>query len=222
MLGDLFLEGLKSTNAEVSEVDLSEAHIEFCRGCFSCARLQNKSCIIKDDMAKVLEFFDSADALVCVSPVYFYSMSAQLKMFFDRCFPFVSGYDSHENQNGFERVNFAKQGKKFVAISTALGAFSDSFDALEQTYKAISSALCLEFCAHIRRAESPYFSEIGSDSLRIKKIKTAFCEAGKEFALKGSIEEKTKLQCELRLSQTDAEFLKRAKLYWKLLKSPKI
>jgi len=42
------------------------------------------ACVIKDDMAEVLEKMHWADVIVMASPVYFYSIDAQMKTVIDR------------------------------------------------------------------------------------------------------------------------------------------
>jgi len=41
-------------------------------------------CVIKDDMAEVLQKMIVADVIVLASPVFFYSVDAQLKVLIDR------------------------------------------------------------------------------------------------------------------------------------------
>ena len=94
LVGDLFLRGMRRGGAEILDFDMSAKNVADCRGCFACSAGFGRRgvCAIRDDMAEALDFLDGADALVCLTPVYFYSMSAQMKRFFDRCFPFVRGY----------------------------------------------------------------------------------------------------------------------------------
>jgi multimeric flavodoxin WrbA len=64
-------------------VKLADYHIEPCNSCHACIKLDN--CIIKDDMTNILTpmLFDN-DVIVLGSPVYFNSVSSQLKVFIDR------------------------------------------------------------------------------------------------------------------------------------------
>jgi multimeric flavodoxin WrbA len=50
--------------------------------CYACR--DTGICAIKDDMAEVLQKIIDADVLVFASPVYFYSVDAQLKALIDR------------------------------------------------------------------------------------------------------------------------------------------
>ena len=220
---DIFVDGLKSGKAEVFDFDITTSNILSCRGCMACNRGEVGKCVIADDMQKVYDYFSDADALVCVSPVYFYSMSAQLKTFFDRCFPFVRGYGYNAELHRLENdLTFRKNPKKFVTISVASGRLSSSFDALSHTYKTIGESLGFAYCADIKRGESVYFSGLGADSVRIAKVLSAFRTAGEMFAKTGEIENAILEKMELELAPSDEIFSERAKLFWELSKHNKV
>ena len=63
-----------------------DLNIGFCRACDACMR-NGGTCILQDDMAKVLDLFQKSDVLVLATPVYFYGISAQMKTFIDRTYP---------------------------------------------------------------------------------------------------------------------------------------
>ena len=222
-LADIFVDGLKSGGAEVFDLDMATAKISMCRGCMACNFGDIGKCVIRDDMEKVCEFLSDADALICVSPVYFYAMSSQLKTFFDRCFPFVRGYsfntDSGQNEN---HLSFRKRDKKFLTISVASGRLNSSFNAMSQTYGTIAKSLGFSYCADVRRGESVYFSGLGADSVRVGKVLSAFRKAGETFARNGTIENELVEQMEMELAPSDEIFSKRAKVFWELSKHQKV
>ncbi len=216
-LADLFAEGMKSGGAEILDVSIADSNIEMCRGCFSCTKGKKGKCIINDDMQKILDFLSEADALVCVSPVYFYTMSAQMKMFFDRCFPFIRGYVYDEQKKcAVNVVNFKNKKKKFATISVASGRLGGSFEALSKTYKTIADAFGLEYCADIKRSESPYFGVLGMRTIRIRRILEAYKTAGKSFAQNGKIDKKTLDAAQMQLTESDEIFAAHAKIFWEL------
>ncbi len=81
-LCDAFAEGAKEAGNEVEKVRIADLDIGYCRGCYACQKLGR--CAIKDDAAQVLDKMMAADVIVLASPVYYYSISAQLKALFDR------------------------------------------------------------------------------------------------------------------------------------------
>jgi len=78
--------GVKSTGAEVETLFLQDLKISPCRGCDTCQKHDSKGCAIKDDMQEIYPKLLKADAWVIASPVYWFTMSAQTKIFMDRCY----------------------------------------------------------------------------------------------------------------------------------------
>ncbi len=83
ILCDEFLRGAAEAGNEVEKIRVAEKNIGYCLGCYYCAD-HNGECAIKDDMAEVLQKMIDADVIVLASPVYFYSIDAQLKALIDR------------------------------------------------------------------------------------------------------------------------------------------
>jgi len=74
---------LQAKHNSVEFVHLSKLKISPCQACGGCSKTGN--CIIQDDMTELYDKSDLADRLFFVSPVYFYAMSAQIKLYIDRC-----------------------------------------------------------------------------------------------------------------------------------------
>lgn len=62
---------------------LNKLNIVPCQGCGACSK--TGKCILNDDMQKLYKKTVEAERLFLVSPVYFYSITAQLKAYIDRC-----------------------------------------------------------------------------------------------------------------------------------------
>lgn len=82
ILCDEFARGAAQSGNAVEKIRVAEKNIGFCRACYAC-RAEGR-CAIKDDMAEVLQKMIDADVIVFASPVYFYSIDAQLKALIDR------------------------------------------------------------------------------------------------------------------------------------------
>ena len=83
LLCDQFLRGAKEADNQAEKIFLRDKKINYCRGCGTCQGNGGK-CIQKDDMAEVLDKMISADVIVMATPVYFYTMNAQMKTLIDR------------------------------------------------------------------------------------------------------------------------------------------
>lgn len=84
VLCDRFLEGAKEAGCETEKIQVTKKNISPCMACDACK--ENHVCVQKDDMAEIIEKMTEADVVVLSTPVYFYSISAQLKMVIDRCY----------------------------------------------------------------------------------------------------------------------------------------
>ena len=82
ILCDEFAKGAMEAGHEVEKIRVAEKKIGYCRACYACRGAG--ICAIKDDMAEVLQKKIDCDVMVLASPVYFYSIDAQLKALIDR------------------------------------------------------------------------------------------------------------------------------------------
>ena len=83
ILCDEFARGAIEAGNEVEKIRVAEKKISPCLGCYYC-RDNGGRCVFNDDMADVLQKIIDCDVLVLSSPVYFYSVCAQMKLVIDR------------------------------------------------------------------------------------------------------------------------------------------
>lgn len=83
-LCDHFLRGAAEVGHEAEKIFLGDKTIHYCTGCSICSR-DGKPCPQNDDAAEVIRKMAAADAIVLATPVYFYTLSAQMKTLIDRC-----------------------------------------------------------------------------------------------------------------------------------------
>jgi len=84
-LVEAFMAGTKTSGKDSTLFRVAGLHIGGCRGCGHCFKNQGV-CIQQDDMPPILDALRKADALVLASPVYYFSVTAQLKLAIDRLF----------------------------------------------------------------------------------------------------------------------------------------
>ncbi len=82
LLCDEFARGAAEAGHVVQKVRVASRRVAPCRACYACR--ESGCCVIADDMAALLQQIIDCDVLVLASPVYFYSVSAQLKAVIDR------------------------------------------------------------------------------------------------------------------------------------------
>lgn len=84
-LCDEFMRGAEDIGNTVVKVFLGDYKINYCTGCGVCNG--TRQCVQKDDMAEILDKMVDSDVIVMSTPVYFYSMDAQMKTLIDRTVP---------------------------------------------------------------------------------------------------------------------------------------
>lgn len=125
LLCDEFMRGALESGNAVEKIRVAEKNIGYCRGCYYCKK-SGGQCAIKDDMAEVLQKMIDADVLVLASPVYFYSIDAQLKAVIDRT---VARWTEVENKE-FYYVATCAEGEN-AACETTLACFRGYADCVE-------------------------------------------------------------------------------------------
>lgn len=83
ILCDQFMRGAEEAGHDVEKIWVQNKKVAPCLACYYCKDHAGE-CAIKDDMKEILEKMLVADVLVLSSPVFFYSISAQLKAVIDR------------------------------------------------------------------------------------------------------------------------------------------
>jgi len=86
ILAEQIARGVRSTGAKVETIFLQGLKIAPCQSCYACQKHRSKGCAIQDDMQSIYLKLIKAEAWVIACPVYWFTMSAQTKIFMDRCF----------------------------------------------------------------------------------------------------------------------------------------
>lgn len=84
-LVDYILKGIDKTcenQVMIEKFYADKLKVQPCKACDGCTR--KRGCVLKDDMGQLYEKFDKADIVIISSPLYFNSVSAQLKTIIDR------------------------------------------------------------------------------------------------------------------------------------------
>lgn len=108
-LVDELTKGIASKNdkVEINKLFLQRQEIKPCFACQTCQKLFNDQCVIEDDMADNYPKILAADILVFATPIYWWNVSAQTKLFIDRMYALLHKDDVS---------NFS--GKKVILINT--------------------------------------------------------------------------------------------------------
>ena len=81
------LEGAASQGARTELVHLYDLNYKGCRSCFACKTKGGKSygtCAVTDDLSPILKKIRGTDGLILGSPIYFGTVSGEMKSFLER------------------------------------------------------------------------------------------------------------------------------------------
>ena len=108
-LCDEFIRGAQESGNHAEKIFLASKNIKYCIGCGVCNTTQK--CVQKDDMAEILDKMVEADVIVLATPVYFYTMDAQMKTLIDRTVP---RYTEIQNKDFYFIVAVADTERKMM------------------------------------------------------------------------------------------------------------
>ena len=87
-LAQQVISGAEAEGAQVESFFLHGMNIQPCNACDACLKTTEPDCIVDDDMQMLYPKLRQADAIVLASPIYWFTVSAQAKLFMDRCYAF--------------------------------------------------------------------------------------------------------------------------------------
>ena len=102
------LEGAASAGAEVKLIQLADLNFSGCRSCFACKKLENPApgCVLKDDLAEILQELLQADGIIMGSPIYFGAESGLYRNFLERLFFPMLRYTDPPSSRAEKRIDF--------------------------------------------------------------------------------------------------------------------
>jgi multimeric flavodoxin WrbA len=83
LLLDEALKGAQSQGVGVEKIVVDKLKIAPCKEYLGC--FKDGNCVIRDDMDSIYSKLLEADGIIVASPMFFYSVPAQLKALIDRC-----------------------------------------------------------------------------------------------------------------------------------------
>ncbi len=88
LMAERFLDAIRPRCAEVRSYVLNDLKYRGCQACYAC-KTTHDHCVVRDDLAEVLEAVRAADVLALATPVYYGDVTGQMKSFIDRTFSFL-------------------------------------------------------------------------------------------------------------------------------------
>lgn len=133
LLLDEALRGAVSQAAEIEKLVVDKLNITPCREYYACVKDGN--CVIRDDMDGIYPQLLSADRIIIASPMFFYSLTAQVKALIDRC-------QVHWARKYVLKQDMPNSGRKgaFIAVGATRGKqlFDGSILIIKYFFNAIN------------------------------------------------------------------------------------
>jgi multimeric flavodoxin WrbA len=133
LLLDEALKGAASQRAEVEKILVDKLQIAPCKEYYGC--LKDGKCVIKDDMDDIYDKLLAADAVIIASPMFFYTVSAQLMLLISRCQALwarkyvLKNLDIPEKRGAFIAVGATKGEKLFDGPKLTIKYFFQAINA---------------------------------------------------------------------------------------------
>ncbi|MBW1636276.1 MAG: flavodoxin family protein [Deltaproteobacteria bacterium] len=128
---------IEKSGGTVEYIRLNDLNLRPCQGCGGCDK--SGKCVLDDDMESVYSAVDDADRVILVSPVYFYGLSAQCKIFGDRM-------QARWARKYLLRDRFRQdEGRKAYLVSAAATKGPKIFECSVLTARYIFDAVDLEY-----------------------------------------------------------------------------
>lgn len=154
-LAEEFIKGATEAGHEVNRFDAAFKNVHPCIACERCHNT-DKGCVFDDDMKEVNSALLGSDAVVFVTPIYYYAMNAQIRTVIDRFYANDSALHNNKKaalivtmaDNNYETargaiesfngmINFLgwKNAGMVIGVDCATVADLEKYDYLEQAYK---------------------------------------------------------------------------------------
>lgn len=155
------LDGIDSKFGEKGEkVYLHGSNIKPCMGCNACKTNEDAKCVIDDDMQEIYKKIEKADLIIVASPIYWWGVTAQTKLFVDRTYGL-----NYKNRNANYR------NKKLMLLMTYGGELPNSGpETVENNFN--------EICSYLKLINAGVFG-VCTDKVKLIENKEALEEAYK-------------------------------------------
>ena len=125
-----FLEKAEEKGASTRMIFLNKLTYRGCQACMACKGKMDK-CVLNDELTPVLNDMHEAHIILYVSPVYYFELTGQFKLFMDRTFSHLTP----QFMTGPDRCRLPK-GKHLVFIITQ-GAGEEEHKDLQPKYSRL-------------------------------------------------------------------------------------
>ncbi|MEW5735593.1 MAG: flavodoxin family protein [Thermodesulfobacteriota bacterium] len=210
-----FVKGAIEAGAQAEVIFLAERDIHECMACTKCWTKTPGKCVLKDDMAGLLDLFMQSDLAVMATPVYVHNVNGVMKTFLDRIIPVI---DPHlvKMENGV--TGHVKNHEKFPRFGViATGGFPEQACCafVSQYFRRIVQDLYSDVAFEIYKSQAVLLKladKVGLGSL-LDDYKQQVRQAAREVVENGKVSEALAKKLDQPFLPGDL-YLEQANKYW--------
>ncbi len=155
----------KEHGASVTEIDALTLSFKEpgCIACYKCQKSDEYKCVLNDEVAEKVASLQGYDIIVMATPLYWWSYTAQLKIFIDRMI-------SLAKLSGDKYISVLA-GKTLALLSTAGGEMENNLELLETQWRNPADMLGCKFISCLFPNTPPDEDSLIRDQSAVKKAK---------------------------------------------------
>lgn len=195
---DALVEGMRERDAHVDVVNLHKKKINYCVGCFTCWTKTPGACAQKDDMTdELFRMYLACDLCVLATPLYHYTMNAEMKAFIERTLPVIEPF--FVEKDGVTTHPLRQPLPATVVLSGAGFPEASVFDQLRSYVRFLFGD---SLVAEIYRPAAEMLARAGSNR-EAADVVAALSQAGRELVDNKQIDPATLARIEQPLTDFD-------------------
>ena len=127
ILTDHALEGAEEAGASIEKIRLNDYSLTPCTACDGCQKTADAPCIIDDDGKELIGKMAGSDAIILASPIYFFTVCAQIKILMDRSYALGGGgfWGALAGKRLGVILTYEDSNPKSSGVLNAIGMFKD-------------------------------------------------------------------------------------------------
>jgi multimeric flavodoxin WrbA len=163
-MATIAMEAARAQNAEITEIDATALEFKTpgCTGCQKCQQSEKFTCTINDQVSRAVASLPDYDVIVMVTPLYWWSFSAQIKILIDRVYSLIKFSEKGE-------IRTPLSGKVMALMATGGGPLENNLELLESQWKNPADMLGCQFLSCLFPNVTGEAGGIRNDPSAVKK-----------------------------------------------------
>ncbi|HUU79654.1 MAG TPA: flavodoxin family protein [candidate division Zixibacteria bacterium] len=132
------LRGIREAGSDAEIFVLNKMKIKPCQFCDWCIKNNMLTCVKKDDMSELYPKLIESDAIIIASPIFWFNISAQMKLFIDRLYALHGkGGFAIKNKKVASILVYADNNVESSGVKNAIKTLQDIFTYMKSDIIAI-------------------------------------------------------------------------------------